>query len=142
MHTLHLTEAEAKKFSVLSADLQKGVAVEKETLTYEDSPRRRGMRFELLTIKDPELVALGQAVQTAKSDADFQKAVGSLDLSKIGNADFMQMLFAMGPDAIGHIIDSLLSGTPSAKDVEAATAYSMLRHDMLESLHHYSPKEP
>lgn len=142
MHTLHLTSAEAKKFASLPSDLTTGYTVEAETIVFEDSPRRRGMRFELLAIKDPELVRLRDSMKAAKTDADFAKTLQSLDLTKIHDADFAQMLFAMGPGAIGMIIESLFSGTPSQADIEAATAYSLLRHDMLKSLSHYSPKEP
>lgn len=138
MHTLHLTEAEAKKFA---AHLSK-CTVETETQTFEDSPRRRGMRFELLSVTDPELLKLKDAMQKAKTDAEMLKALQMLDISKIGDAQFTQMLFALGPDGLSHIIDNLLSGAPTTADIEAACAYSMLRHDMLESLLRYSPKEP
>ncbi len=142
MHTLHLTKDEQKLFAKLPAELTKELSVEQETMTYEDSPRRRGMRFALLAIKDPELVRLQESMRAVQSEADVMKALQSFDLTKIHDADFTQMLFAMGPNAIGVIIENLLTSTSNAEDMEVVTAYSLLRHDMLESLTLYSPKEP
>lgn len=142
MHTLYLTKDEQKLFAKLPAELTKELSVEQETMTYEDSPRRRGMRFALLAVKDPELVRLQESMRIAQSEADITKALQSFDLAKIHNADFTQILFAMGPTVIGMIIESLLATTSNSEDIEVVIAYSLLRHDMLESLTLYSPKEP
>lgn len=129
MHTLHLTQAEAKKFASLPEAVRSGFSVKSETLTYQDSPKRRSIRFELLSLKDPELVRFSNAL---KSDGSaFAKAVGSLDTKKINDAEFTQLLFALGPEAMSLIINDLLS---SADDIETAAAFSELRHAMLESL--------
>lgn len=142
MHTLYLTGEERIVFSKLPKELTSNLHIETEVIEYEDSPKSRAIRFEFFHPTDPEIIRFRDSAKSCKTKEDIVEVVKKLDMKKIGDADFTQMLFALGPGALELIIDEFLSSTASATDIEIVAAYSMLRHDMLESLDQYSPKEP
>lgn len=134
MDQLFLLQAEEKQFSGLAADLQQGWRVEKEEYHFEDSAERQMLRFRMLRMHDPVLLEYKKRLMAAKSNEELYEGIRSLDLSKIGDHEFVKLLFALGPDALGLMISDALQATQSKDDVELVAALSGLRHLMLESL--------
>ncbi len=139
MQTLYLTGEEQKSFDRLPAESRADFTVEIETLTFQDTPQRIAIRFDLFKPTDPDIIRFRDAAKKAKTDEEFSALAETLDLKKIGDAELTQLLFAVGPNFIGIVIADLLA---SVGDLELVAALSSLRHAMLESLYHYSPQEP
>lgn len=129
---LYRTDAEAALFKKLPADKAKDFALETETLRYEDTPRRRQIRLELLRLHDPNLQRFQLKVKTAKNADDILKHAGELDLSSIAKSDLAQLFFALGPDIVGSLVAAMLKQKDA--DIEMIAALSILRHEMLVSL--------
>ncbi len=133
MNTLYLTPSEEKMFSSRSADLQQSWTVTPEVLTYADTPERRAFRFQMLRVQDPQLIQFREKALQAMSDTTFIELASSIDLTRIDNRDLTQIVFALGPDAMGMIITGILQSATMKDDIELAAAFSALRHGMLES---------
>lgn len=134
MHTLYLTGEEGKKFSVLPEAVRSTFSVEKETLTYKDSPKRRGVRFSLLQATDPQVQAVKDVALSSKTDEEFLEAAKAVDMRKVSEEQIADVLFALGPDVIGHFLVNLLSHAKTSDDMELIAALSEARHAMLSSL--------
>jgi len=134
MHTLYLTTDEQKLFAKLPADLTKDVPVEEEKIEYEDTPMRRGIRLKQLSVTDASLKKFFGTAALAASEAEFVSMLCSLDLRSVSTDDIAEIMFAVGPDGTGFMIAQALENAESHDAVELATALSLLRHEMLESL--------
>lgn len=133
MHTLYCTQSEQKAFVALSTDVQKGWTVELELLTYTDTPERREFRFQMMRVRDPQLLRFREQAMGAKTEKAFMDLATTIDLKKVDNRDLTHIIFALGPDAMTMIIGDLLRGAKNTEDIELAAALSALRHGMLES---------
>lgn len=134
MDELFLLPAEKQLFSSLSADMQKGWRVEKESYSFHDSSERQFLRFRMLRIHDPVILDYKKRLLEAKNTTELQEVVKTLDLTQIANHEFSKLLFALGPDALGLMISDVMQRAITKDDIELLAALSGLRHLMLESL--------
>lgn len=131
---LYLTADEKRFFASMKPELTGGWQVEQEALEFTDTPERRKLRFELLRLSDPSLKQAKERIVAAKSEAEFQQLLKTLDFSQIGNHDFSRLLFALGPDALSLVVQDVMGNAATKDDVELVAALAGLRHLMLESL--------
>ena len=131
---LYLLADEKTLFASMKPELTGGWVVEEETLSFEDSDTRRAMRFSLLRLHDSLLLKTREKILAAKTEEQFRGELKTLDFSKIGNSDFSRLLYALGPDALGMMVQDVLLNVSSKSDLELAAALSGLRHLMLEAL--------
>lgn len=134
MHTLYLTGEERKVFAKLPAELTKDLTVEDERLEYEDNARRRSIRLKHLSVNDTSLKNFFATAALAASEAEFVSMLGALDLKSVSNDDVAEIMFAVGPDGTSFMIAQALEHAENRDAVELATALSLLRHEMLDSL--------
>lgn len=139
MNTLYFTQGENKAFASLPSDMQKGWTVEPEVLTYADTPERRAFRFQMAHVHDEQFIRFREKAMTAKNAKEFMDLAATIDLRKIDNRDLTSIVFALGPDVMGMIIEGILQSVKNHEDLELAAACAALRHGMLESFHEVSP---
>ena len=131
---LYLTDAEAKAFAALPDTLKEGWKVEAETLSYADTPKNREIRFMITRFHDPKLLAVRDQFKKVKTDEEYMKLLQDFDISKVSEADLGQMMFALGPDAIGALIRGILQSSVTDQDLVMVSHFAELRHELLESL--------
>lgn len=134
MYTLHLTAKEKKFFDKLPRELTKGQVTEIETITYENTMKRRNIRLKQLAVTEPGLQRFLQTAALATSEKEFLSMMSVLDLGSVSGQDIAEIVFAIGPDGVGFLIAQILEHAKSASELDLAVALSLLRHEMLISL--------
>jgi len=134
MTTLHLTAEEKELFEKLSEELRDGWTVEEEVQTFEDTPQKAQIRLRLLRIHDPKLLAFVEEAKGAKNADELAKLLGDMDLSGVAETEIGKLFFALGPGALGNIVESLLKQAKKDKDVEDIVAITTIRYELLASL--------
>lgn len=138
MNTLFLKAHETSAFDALSADLREGWSVETETLSFQDTDHRRRIRFELLRVEDPAMKKFLESAAQAESADAFEALVKDTDFEKLSDADFSELMFAIGPDGIGILLEAALKNVKNDEDIAYAAELSQVRHGILESLQNFS----
>jgi len=103
-------------------------------LSYKDTPKARELRFMIARFHDPKLLAVREKFKQVKTDEEFLAVMNSIDLSVVSEADLGQIMFAVGPDAIGALILNTLAATDTDEDLLMISNFTALRHELLESL--------
>jgi hypothetical protein len=134
MDALYLTQAEQRLFQALPAALSAGGEVKDETQQYEETSRKRSIRFQIARLHDPALLRFREKALDTKSEDEFRALVQSVDLGKISERDMGQLLFALGPNGLSVIISGILKNAVKAEDIAMAASFSELRHELLASL--------
>lgn len=131
---LHCTPSERSLFDALPEALREGWKLKDETLSYQDSPKNREIRFMIARFHDPKLLEVRAKFTSVKTDEDFMALAASIDLSALSETDLGQILFALGPDAIGSLILAIFRTADSDEDLLMISHLSEARHELLQSL--------
>ncbi len=129
--TIYLTKEEKKLFDGLSDALKAGVTPEAETKSFKDSPKHLAVRLEQVKLKGNSVVALTEKMKAATSESAMQELINNADLGDLDDSDLAQLLFAMGPELIGNLIEVYLKKADDVKIVESAAGLSTFRHMLL-----------
>lgn len=133
MRTLSLTAKERALVASLPAALREGWSVEEEQGIYQDTAERRAFRFQMMRVRDPQLLRFREQVANVKTDAAFVELVQTIDLRRVDNRDIAHIVFALGPDGLTTIVTGILENAKDHEDIELAAAFAALRHGMLQS---------
>lgn len=128
MNTLYLTGSEEELFNALPAPVREGWQVRPSHSSYEDTALQRKIRLETMNVADPALTALRKKAAGASSQQDIDALLADVNLSALNNADFQEILYAMGPNALGMIISAMLREASADEMVEQVAALSSMRH--------------
>ncbi len=134
MTVLHLTTAEQVLWARVSKDLQSDWSVETETGTWRDSPERRRMRMQLVKLKDPKILAFLEKAKAAASADDLATLLSETDLQGVMDADISELFFALGPAAVGKLIELMLTTAKTAADIEGIVALTTIRRSLYAAL--------
>lgn len=134
MTTLHLTTAEQVLWAKVPQNLQSGWTVEVETGTWRDSPERRRMRMQLVHLKDPKLLAFMEKAKSAASADALATLLAETDLKGVIDADIAELFFALGPAAVGKLIELMLMSAKADADVEGIAALTTIRRSLYAAL--------
>lgn len=138
MNTLHLTTAEQSIFASLSDALREGWSTETETLSFQDTEHRRRIRFEMLKLDDPRMQHFMEKASQAGSAEDLDALIKGTDFSDVSDADFSELMFAIGPDGVTLLLHAALANAKDDDDVSYVAELSHIRHGLLESLQNFS----
>lgn len=133
MNTLYLTTAERSLYESLSEAVRDGWETVDETLTYNDNPKKQMLRLSLVRLHDPSLVKLRDKAIATSTPEEMTTLLQSQDLSLVGEDDLAQLCFALGPAALGRLIEIMLKDVSNDKDMEGVTALTVIRHSILAS---------
>ncbi len=133
-HPLYLTADEKKVFASLPAKLQEGWKVEMEKQKYEDTAKRRQIRFEFMDLHDKHLLEFREKAYGASSQREFEAIVETLDVTKLSEHDVRELFFAIGPDGMSLILYGLLSDAKTDDDLESISALTHIRSMLLKSM--------
>lgn len=128
MHTLYLTESEERLFNALPDTLREGWDVQPSHCSYEDTALQRKIRLETMNVADPALTALRKKAAGISAVQEIDALLANVDLSALNNADFQEILYAMGPNALEVLISAMLREASSDEMIEQAAALSSMRH--------------
>lgn len=131
---IHLTAAEQLLWVKVPQNLQSGWTVETETGTWRDSPERRRMRMQLVHLKDPKLLAFMEKAKSAVSADALAALLSETDLQGVDDADIAELFFALGPAAVGKLIELMLTTAKTAADIEGIAALTTIRRSLYASL--------
>ena len=133
--TLYLRQDEKAFVPGLPQDLLVGITLEDETLTFNDTDKRRSLRFRLLRLTNPALIAWRDRLLAAKDQGEFGSILQTLDLrTAASSTEMTRLLYALGPDALSIILRSMILDCSSSEDLELILSIAGLRHLMLQSL--------
>lgn len=134
MQTLRLTNDELRQFESLPADIRGEWKTDTIDIHYKDSKEKMNVRLWLLRISSPELQGIAAAASEGLSLDDLVTKIQAIDLSSVSANDVREVLYALGPDVLGLIIQNILSSTPNEKDMEQVHAYATARALFFASL--------
>lgn len=138
MNTLYLTATEQSLYDSLSDALRDGWTTTDETLTFRDTDHRRRIRFEMLKLDDPRMQHfMEKAAQTETAEA-LDALIKGTDFTEVSDADFSELMFAIGPDGVTILLHAALKTAKDDDDVAYAAELSNVRHGLLESLQNFS----
>jgi hypothetical protein len=138
MNTLYLTATEQSLYDSLSDALRDGWTTKDESLTFRDTDHRRRIRFEMLKLDDPRMQHfMEKASQTETADA-LDALIKGTDFTEVSDADFSELMFAIGPDGVTTLLHAALKTAKDDDDVAYAAELSNIRHGLLESLQNFS----
>jgi hypothetical protein len=137
MPTLHLTTAEAATFQSLPASLREGVEVVPETLSFADTEDRRRVRFDLMKLSDPALLALVQKLQASTTEDEIYEAMQGADLNGAADADVLELLFALGPSGLTFMVATALAQAKDDQGILYVAELSNARHELYLSLQNF-----
>lgn len=128
MNTLYLLEGEQKLFQALPAALQEGWQATPAVLAYEDSYERMQIRCAQMTLVDESLAKIRTLAQEGCTPAALVQAIENMDLSNLPEADMRELLYGLGPDILGLIVQTELRKAQTDEDLKQAASYSTIRH--------------
>ena len=134
MHPLYLTKDEQKMFKKLPDTLRDGWKVEEEKISFTDTPEARQMRLEVMRLSSPSIVEFQKKAMAAADEVAFKALVEATDFSKMSSDDVSELFFAIGPDDVSAMLDYLLSQVKADTDLENLSAFTAIRHGLLESM--------
>jgi hypothetical protein len=129
MH-IYLTSDEQRAARKLLVDHGSGFTVQEETGTFEDSEEAVAVRRSLVKFEDPTLKSLLPLLAKAKTEAEAKKLLEGVNMDELSDADIAEFFFLVGPEFVSLQIGLLLVSAASAKDLEAITALSDVRHTL------------
>ncbi len=133
--TLYLTADEKKAFDKLPESVRKGVKVEVEKLTFEDSDEKRAVRFRNMKLTDERLLKLQRETKVMQSPDAIKKAMESLDITTLPKKDLIELYFVLGPTALSHFVAVALEGLIKGDtDLGGLESFSAIRHGLLQAM--------
>ncbi|PIR48962.1 hypothetical protein COU80_00940 [Candidatus Peregrinibacteria bacterium CG10_big_fil_rev_8_21_14_0_10_55_24] len=130
-HPLILTKDEITLFLKLSKGLREGWVTEEETLPIDDTMRKFSIRVALMHLVDPRFKEFQGKIKNAKTEKDAVAALRDVDFSTVDTHDIQEILFAMGPVLMGHMLEEYLKITKDDGMVKQVAALSLIRHSIL-----------
>ena len=122
---LYLTKGEQKIFGSLSRDLQEGWKVEEETEESYESLRQIAMRYQMADLSSyPEVEKIAEAMKAGKD-------LSSFSLDDLPQESLKELFFVMGARGVNSLIQTLIHELKNYADVEALSALSTVRHELL-----------
>jgi hypothetical protein len=134
MQPLWLTAHEQTLFKALPSSLREGWEVRDETLTFKDSGEQRAARMSLMRLHDPKLIGFREEAQKLSSE-ELTALIKKTDLRGVSDDDIGELFFALGPDLLTRILDSMLQSATSDSDLDDIAAMITVRHSLLASFH-------
>jgi hypothetical protein len=138
MTSLYLTTTEQSLFDSLSDSLREGWSTKPETLTFHDSDHRRRIRFEMLKLDDPRTKHFMEKAAQIETAEELDALIKGTDFTDVSDADFSELMFAIGPDGVTTMLHAALKTAKDDDDVSYAAELSHVRHGLLESLQNFS----
>ncbi len=130
-HPLYLTADEQKIFAALPDSLKEGWKTEKETQSFDDTPELQNIRRSLAHFSSPALKKMRE--EPVLKEDDFMAFATSIDFENLSESDRAELLYVLGPSAIGLLIHTFLPRIEADEDVRFVQALSVARHFLLES---------
>ena len=123
--TLYLTAPEQKIFESLPKDLQEGWTVENEAGEHYESVRQISMRYQMADFSAyPELQNVAETLKQGKD-------LSSFSLDDFPAEALKELFFVMGARGVNSLIQTLIHELKNDADVEALSALSTVRHELL-----------
>lgn len=138
MNTLYfLRVSEQAAFDRLPADLRDGwkIVTSKGQGT-ADTRQRQLSRARLIRLHDPVLRTFQEKAKTCKNEQELSALFSHIDLSAVHSDDLLELVFALGPDALSAIILELLRTATIDKDLLGIASLSFLREELFASSAH------
>lgn len=124
---LYLTQDEKKIFENLSEALREGWKIQDETINAYETDEQLAVRVSMAdTDRWPELKKLMQEMKEGKE-------VNVTDIKSIPESAMPELLFTIGARGVTMLIYALMQKAKDDQDIEGLAAFSMLRHDLLET---------
>jgi hypothetical protein len=130
---LYLTSDEQKMFEALPEKLREGWEMKSESGGFQDSEQRRGIRAGLMRLKSEDMQSVKHALLVAQTEDAFLRAVDAIDFQSIPEGDLAELLFAVGPSGLTHVIDQMLTQASSDDDIFLIASLSVARHELMTS---------
>lgn len=133
MNTLYLTADEKKLFDALPAAVRDGWVIELEQRTFVDTPEKRNMRFSLVRLHDPKLLAFRDRIASMSSADALISVMKDMDMQGVSEDDLAELFFALGPNVLSVIIPALITAATTDASLEEVCSLSVLRRSLLSS---------
>lgn len=128
MNTLYLTATEKKLFDALSENLKEGWQIADADISYDETPEKRLIRFRLVRLQDPALKTFQEKAIAAKTEEEISDLLASFDMASLNEVDMTEIMYAMGPDLIGGVIEHYLKHVENDEDIEGIASISVFRN--------------
>ena len=130
-HPLFLTTSEQQVFDALSAPMQEGWELQRESQhATRDTPEHQWVRLSLLRLHDPLLKDLQRKALSVTSSQEMAELMCRLDFSRIPEDDLLELVFALGAGALSEIIAELLKKASRDDDLLGVASLTFLRHEL------------
>ncbi len=95
-----------------------------------DTPERCLLRASLIRLHDPVLRNFLDKAKTCNTEKELAVLFSRIDLGSVHPDDLLELVFALGPDALSGIILQLLTSAKTDQDVLGIAALSFLREEL------------